>query len=290
MFLLMFIGTYLFKAKLVTIEGSKQLGNLLLKIVVPILIFKSFIIEYSYDKLVILFLTFIISAIVLSISILISHLFYKNDPILNIASAFSNVGFMGIPLVQVVLGEQAVFFITCTIAQLVVLQWTYGLKTITNDNKHIHIKNIIKNPVVIAFVLGLLVFVLNIKIPDILYNTFTYVSNMNTPLAMIICGIYLGQISINKMFRDINLYKFSFIRLILIPFITLIFLYFIPSIYYDVKIAILIACCAPAGANTAVLASAYNKDYTKAVSSICISTLLSIFSIPLIILIATKIF
>ena len=92
------------------------------------------------------------------------------------------------------------------------------------------------------------------------------------------------------MFTDLSLYKFSVIRLIIIPVITLALLYFVPNEYYDIKIAILIAAAAPAGANVAVFASAYNQDYTKAVNSICISTILSIFSIPFVILLATKIF
>ena len=119
MFLLMFVGTYLYKKQLVTIEGSKQLGNLLLKIVVPIVILKSFAVEYSDEKQQILIITFILSLFVLLISMIVSHIIYKKDPILNFASSFSNVGFIGIPLVQAVLGDDSVFYITCIVAQLV---------------------------------------------------------------------------------------------------------------------------------------------------------------------------
>ena len=290
MFLLMFVGTYLYKKQLVTIEGSKQLGNLLLKIVVPIVILKSFAVEYSDEKQQILIITFILSLFVLLISMIVSHIIYKKDPILNFASSFSNVGFIGIPLVQAVLGDDSVFYITCIVAQLVALQWTYGLMIITKNKDFIKLKNVMINPVVIAFIIGLLIFKLDIQLPNVMMDTFTFMANMNTPLAMIICGIYLGQSNIKKMFTDFSLYKFSLVRLLLIPLLSLVFLFFVPNEYFDIKIAILIAACAPAGANVAVFASAHNKDYKKAVNSVCLSTLLSIIFIPLIILLATSIF
>ena len=286
MFILMFIGDWLFKRGFVTKDGSKQLGSVLLYVVIPTIVLRSLWIDFSYERLFMLFKTFGLALLALIISMLVSKLFFNHDPVANFSSSFSNAGFIGIPLVQALMGSDAVFYITGIIMMLNLLQWTYGLVVITGDIEHIHIKRLLKNPVLIAFVVGFAAFLLSLPKPEIVTTTLNTIAALNTPLAMIVSGVYLAQCKFISLFNDIHLYRVSFVRLLVIPVLTLLAFALFPASLRECSLAILIAASAPVGANVAIFAAQYNADYTYAVRLVCTTTILSIITVPLIIALA----
>ncbi len=290
MFFLMGIGYYLYKTNKITKQGSKELGTLMIQIVIPVIILKSFWIESTPEKIQILIITFVISLCALIIAIIISKMFYKNNGIENFSCAFSNAGFIGIPLVSATLGENAVFYIACFIAELNILQWTYGVYIMTKDKQNLNMKKIIYHPIILSFLLGLIIFLSNLPQPEMIKTTLTLIAGINTPIAMIISGVYLAQSNLKEMLTSLSLYKASFIRLVLIPFITFLFLLCIPHVNVSVKLAILTAASAPTGANVAIYAQLYNKDYILSVFIVCLTTLLSMITLPVIISLAYQFF
>lgn len=86
-----------------------------------------------------LLLAFILSVFALIVSIVISHVIFKKHPIENFGSAFSNAGFMGIPIIQMLLGSDAVFYVSTYVAMINVFQWTYGVYLMTHDKRNISI-------------------------------------------------------------------------------------------------------------------------------------------------------
>ncbi len=288
MFVLMGIGYYLYKTNKITKQGSKDLGTIMIQVVIPVIILKSFWIESTSEKIQILILTFFISFFALLISIIISHFIYKKDGILNFGSAFSNAGFIGIPLVSAILGDEAVFYIACFIAELNVLQWTYGVYIMTKDKANLNIKNTLRHPIILSLIIGIIIFFCNIPQPKIIQTTFSLIAGLNTPIAMIISGVYLAQADLKQLFVSRSLYMISFVRLIFIPIVTLGFLMLIPHLDSTVKLAILTAASAPTGANVAIYAQVYNKDYIRAVFIVCITTILSIITLPILISIASQ--
>lgn len=287
MSLLMAIGYALFKAKLISSQGAKELGSILITLVIPAVIIRSFITSYTHEKLWLLAVSFLLSLLSLILAMLLAHLFYRRDGIAEFALSFSNAGFMGLPLVQAVLGEEAVFFVISYIALLNIFQWTYGVYRLTLDGKNIQLKAVLRNPVLIAFLIALILFITALPVPALIQNSLTLLANLNTPLAMLICGAYLAQTRLSNILLESRNYKVSFFRLILIPFVTFIILMLIPG-YNSVKMAVFIAAMTPIGTNLAVFAQRYQKDYRYAVETICNSTLLSILTMPLWILIAEK--
>lgn len=290
MFIFMAIGYVLFKKQKITTNGSKDIGTLLIYCVIPIIIIKSFWISYSQEKLEILISTFFISLAVLLISMLISYLFFKDNGVKNFGAAFSNAGFIGIPLVTAVLGGDSVFFIACIIAELNIFQFTYGVFIMTKKKDVISYKKILTNPILISFVIGIFIFLLRIPEIDIATQTMSLISGINTPLAMIISGVYLAQADFKLMFSSKDLYLISLVRLVIIPIATLLFLMILPKDLYTAKLAILIAASAPTGSNVAIYAQQYEKDYSSAVLIVCITTILSIITLPIIISIAATLF
>lgn len=110
MFLYLIIGYVLYRTGLITQEGSKALAHLLLYCMLPCVVLKSFCIEYSAKGAVKLAVSIAAGAGVLLLSMAVSWLFFRKDPMAQIGVAFSNAGFMGLPLITAVLGGEAVFY------------------------------------------------------------------------------------------------------------------------------------------------------------------------------------
>ena len=286
----MVIGYFLFKKKLITNSGSNEIGKLLLYVVLPIAIIKSYSIDFSTKMLVGLIISFLGAGASLAVSIITSRLLFNNKHrIERFSAAFSNAGFIGIPLVSMTLGEESVFFLASYVALLNILQWTYGVYAITENKEYISLKSVYKNPIVISFIIGIILFILPIKLPNTFISVMNSISAMNGPLAMIILGVYIGQIKFKELFNDKVVYACSIVRLIVIPIITIIILSIIPNKFIIIKLTILIATSAPVGLNVAIFSQMYNKDYKQAVKDICLSTILCVVTLPIIISIANYI-
>ncbi len=291
MFIYLVIGYLLFKTKLVTSQGSSEIARLLLYLVMPMAILNSYITEFSKERAVELIISFLAAVVTLFISIIVTRFFFKKEEIIErFGVSFSNAGFIGIPLVQMTLGNEAVFYVSSFVALLNILQWTYGVYLLSNDKSCISLKRLSKNPIIISFLIGLLLFFLPISIPKIIVSPVNALAAMNGPLAMIVLGTYLAQGSIKSIVTEKLAYKAALIRLVIIPIITIFTLYFIPEKYETLKFAVLIAASAPIGSNVAIFAQQYNQDYTVAVREVCLSTILCIITMPLIIGIAGYIY
>lgn len=284
------IGYFLFRKKLVSIQGCGDIGRMLLYIVMPVAIFRSYLKEFSAEALEGLLISFLAALLSLILSIIVSRLFFKKEDALErFGCAFSNAGFIGIPLVQMTLGAEAVFYISSFVALLNILQWTYGVLTITGEKSSISFKKIRTNPIVISFLAGIILFFIPITLPETLLNMIGTVASMNGPLAMIVLGIYLAQIPLVSLFTDKKVYLCAFVRLIVIPALTIALMLVFPAKYLTIKLAVLIAASAPIGSNVAIFAQIYDKDYGMAVKEICLSTIFCIITLPIVIGIANYI-
>lgn len=291
MLIYLMIGFFLFRKKLVGVQGSADLGRMLLYVIMPTAIIKSYLADFSPDMLAGLAVSFAAALLSLILAILVSRAAFKKEEALErFGAAFSNAGFIGIPLVQMTLGSDAVFYIASFVALLNILQWTYGVFIMTGDRSAVSVKKIATNPIVISFLIGLFLFFLPVTLPEILENVVATVSSMNGPLAMIILGVYLAQIPLRSLFKDRVVFRCTLIRLVVIPLLTIPVLMIFPDRYALIKLAVLIAAAAPVGSNVAIFAQIYDLDYTRAVKEICLSTLLCIVTLPLISGIAGSIF
>ena len=289
MFILAGIGYWLFKIKKITAEGSKTLGNILIYIVLPAVIVKSFIVERTPEKIQALLLATLLGVVALALAMLISALIFKKDPIANFASAFSNVGFFGIPLITGTLGAEAVFFLAPSIALLNLGQFSYGVAIMTGEKGSLSFKKVMTAPFMIAIIIGLILFFTQLPLPGIVTNAMTYLANVNTPLAMLTVGVYLAQTDLGAMFKKPQLYWLTVVRLLLIPLATLAVFCLVPAQFHDMKLAILIGMICPVGSNVAVYAQLHGKDFRYAVETVIISTIFSILTMPLVVYLAEMI-
>ena len=299
MFILAGVGYVCFRTKKISMEGCKTLSNILIFLSLPCVIINSFLVEYSTEKLMGLVYSAFAAAVVMLISLVVSRLFFSKDAVLNFASAFSNPGFFGIPLILSILDSGAVFYIAAFIAFVNLLQWSYGVSLLTSKDDGTGkraLKNLLPSPkrlftapFMIAVIIGLFFFLTRIPMPELVYKSIQYIANLNTPIAMFTIGIYFAQTNPAAMFRKPKLYLLSAVRLLVIPMISMAVLWFLPAEFAEMKLSLLIVSACPTGSNVAVYAQLYDSDYSYAVETVIISTLLSVVSIPLIVRIAEMI-
>ena len=283
MALLAAVGVYLSRKGFLSPQGTKDLGAILLRVIIPCVIVKSYITEFSRERLLELALSAGLALIGFILAMVISYLvFGKRRRLENFAASFCNAGFIGIPLAQAIIGEEGVFYIAASVALPNLFQWTYGVYIMADRKDAISAKTIAKNPVVIAIVIGVVLFVSRIPVPGIVTSTLGYIAGMNTPIAMILMGTYLAKLPLKKLL-DKRAYGCVLFRLVIIPAVILLVFWVLPVSNADIALAAFLAAATPVGANICVFAQQYDCDYEFSVVTVCLSTLLSVVTVPLLV-------
>ena len=283
MALLAAVGVCLSRKGFLSPQGTKDLGAILLRVIIPCVIVKSYITEFSRERLLELALSAGLALIGFILAMVISYLvFGKRRRLENFAASFCNAGFIGIPLAQAIIGEEGVFYIAASVALLNLFQWTYGVYIMADRKDAISAKTIAKNPVVIAIVIGVVLFVSQIPVPGIVTSTLGYIAGMNTPIAMILMGTYLAKLPLKKLL-DKRAYGCVLFRLVIIPAVILLVFWALPVANVDIALAAFLAAATPVGANICVFAQQYDCDYEFSVVTVCLSTLLSVVTVPLLV-------
>lgn len=287
MFAMMAVGVLLFKTGKISREGSKSMANILLYAIIPCVIINAFPAQYTPEKGREVLVSLLLAAVGLGIAMVVAGLVFKKHPVDNFATAFSNAGFFGIPLVQAAFGAEAVGYIAMLVAVLNVLQWTYGVRVLTGEKGRPSLKKLLANPILIALALGLLRFYLGLPLPGLVATGLGYVAAMNAPVAMIVLGVYLAQTNVLEMLREGMLYKVALVRLVVVPALTIAVFSLLPASLDPMRMVLLICLAAPVGSNVAVYAELNGQDCRHAVKTVAFSTVLSIISIPLVVMAAS---
>ena len=283
MFALMLLGLLLSRSGMITEQGSRDLSNVLLYAVIPCVILRSYMSEFSTEKLRAMGLSALIAVIAFAASIAVAYLTCgTRHRIENFAVAFGNAGFIGIPLVTAVFGPEAAFYVVSFSTFANLLQWTYGIVIISGKKETMNLRMVFVNPVFISMVIGIALFVLQPALPTVVTGTIGYIADGNTVLAMIILGYYLSKVQLRGLFADVRLYLFSALRLLVVPAVTILVFLPFPFARGEITLITLIAAATPIASSTAIFAQKFDQDYRRAVSYVCLSTILSVATLPLV--------
>lgn len=289
MFALMLLGLLLSRRGMITEQGSRDLSNVLLYAVIPCVILRSYMSEFSTEKLRAMGLSALIAVIAFAPSIAVAYLTCgTRHRIENFAVAFGNAGFIGIPLVTAVFGPEAAFYVVSFSTFANLLQWTYGIVIISGKKETMNLRMVFVNPVFISMVIGIALFVLQPTLPTVVTGTIGYIADGNTVLAMIILGYYLSKVQLRGLFADVRLYLFSALRLLVVPAVTILVFLPFPFARGEITLITLIAAATPIASSTAIFAQKFDQDYRRAVSYVCLSTILSVATLPLVMLFAER--
>lgn len=289
LFLLIIAGYLLGKVKMITGVMIQSLTNFILQIALPAMIVVGMIIPRTSDKLkesvfilIIAFSTYAGSFIVAKIVTRIIKPSKSHKGIFEFSLIFSNVGFMGFPVIMTIFGEEAIFYAAIYNAAFVILVYTLGISLVnTSEEKHeINIKTIF-NTGVIASIIGYIIFALGIPVPEVLIGVVALVGNTTTPLSMLVIGAMLSTLPLRRMFNNWRIYIIAIIRVFVLPLMVfLIFKYIVKMDNMTIIGVSVIITGMPVAANAALVVQEYGSEPEVASQCIFISTLISIISIP----------
>ena len=286
---MMSIGIALVKTKMLNSSGVGQLSNIAMYVATPAVIIQAFAIDYSKEQLVNGLWVAAFFALALLISAIVAYFVCgRADKVGQYAVIFSNTGFVGIPIIQSLLGPEYVFYVTMTMAVGTFALWTYGIYLMSGDLSQISFKKILTNPAVIALAIGLALFFAPIHLPAMVDQVLTGMANLNTGLAMLVLGANLGMSNIGLMITDVRLYKASLLRLVVVPLLVLVTLFVMPC-SFEVKMVMLIAEATPCGAATSMLAQMFGADYQYGTGLVIMTTIFSMITMPLILTFALQV-
>lgn len=312
MFLLLAVGFLLYKIRLVDQRTTKQMTSIVLHLVTPALILNTYQMDYDTSLTKNMLLGFLLSAIGIGIGMIISNLArIRNKKSLSIERftvIFTNCGFMAIPLIDAVFGELGVFYCNTYMTMFNIIVWTYGVAlmngadtgragqsgTETEDpaapppskSFRQRLRSSLRpflTPTMICIAAGLICYFFQIKFPAPVKTTVSYIASMNTPLAMIVSGMYIAQGDLLKAFQKLRNYYIVFLKCFLAPAAVLLAFLFLP-LDDTLLTTILIASACPSASMAVLFAGIYGKDVETASNIFTMTTLVSIVSIPAVIL------
>ena len=201
-----------------------------------------------------------------------------------LVTSFSNLGFMGVPIISAVYGENAIFFASLGNIPFNILLYTVGvifLQSGSDSGEKINIKSMINVPV-IATLAATVIFFFEIPMPVIIEDAAGMLSDACIPLSMMCIGLSLGNVSIKDAFIHPRLYGLNFMRLVAAPVLVWLVLRFFISDTVMLGSIVIIAAC-PSAVVCAILGMDYGRDGIEASEAIFLGTVLSMFTIPVLI-------
>lgn len=291
--ILILVGCFITKRGMLTERGASEMTAVLIKLVTPCVIINSFVGTQGGLDLPTLVMAMALPVLWEAIGIGMSLLVFRREPVerqkvLRFAVVFSNTGFMGIPLVQGIVGDKGVIYASFGVVVFNLLCWTYGYSMISGGAK-LDLKTVLLNPGMVGLAIGLPIYFLKLELPGIIAEPLGYISDLNTPLAMLVIGTYIAKADLHSFISDLSVYKVSVLRLLAVPAILLGALMLIRP-EKDLFLATMVQAATPVAANTVLFAVQYKRDSELASKLVAVSTVLSIITIPVMTVIAQALY
>jgi len=294
LFFLMLTGFLCAKIRVTGPEMAGYFSSFIINITLPALLFVSFQRPFSSELLREAGLVFGLSILVYALSILIA-LVYPNilkmkgpeRGVHRYAIVISNSGFIGYPMVEAFLGPAFLFHAVIFNIPYSFLAFSVCAWFISKEGKYslkMDWKTFL-NPNVIATFLGLLFFLLSIRLPDFLYRCFKMTGEMTSPLSMILIGTTLAQANVRQVFGRWQIYVTVLMRLLILPAIAGVIFYLL-GIHGHIFLMGILITAMPVGSSTSILASLYRITPQEAGSLVFLSTTLCMVTVPLVMFLA----
>jgi predicted permease len=291
LFLILGLGYFLNKIKLFDTAINQKLNLLILNVTTPAMILASVSSNNQSSNtgvvlkvLLVAIAIFVILPILSFILVKIMRVPKHQEGIYMFMTVFSNIGFMGFPVIKSIFGSQAVFYTAIFNMVFSLLVFTLGIFLInygTENKADFNIKTLLSPGIVSSFG-AIVIYFLKIPIPSVLGSTLNSVGNITTPIAMMLIGSTLANIDIKEVFTEFRIYPYTLVRQILIPAVFYPILKFFISNPLILGVT-LIVLAMPVGNSAVQFATKYEADIDLAAKSVFITTLISVFTIPLIV-------
>ncbi len=294
LFAFILIGFILAKTKKLPENSPSVLSKLENYVFVPALVMSTFLERGSVETLSSAW-KYLVGGAVLTLALIplslwIVRVCFKEYSLRNWTAyglIFSNFGFMGNAIVSAVFPE--IFFeYTMFTLPMWFLIYLWGVPTLLiGDEKKTGVQDRIKsfiNPMLIAMLIGLVIALTGLKLPEAVGSVIDVSAECMSPLAMILTGMIIATIQIKPLVKNWQLYAITFVRLLAFPLLYILVFAFIPQGSFLTQTMLVCGMCTmsmPMGLNAIVIPSAYGKDVSYSAGLVFVTSLLSMITIPL---------
>ena len=284
MFLCAFCGIVM-RRKNVLPESSREiLTNLVLDLILPANIIHSFEVEFNMEILQKFAVILAIAAAAQVVSMLCANTFWNRQPenlraVLQYGTQVSNSGCLGLPVTEGVFGASGLMYASVFLLPQRIVMWTAGIAYFTRsaDWKDAF-KKLAKNPCIVAVYIGLFFMLTGLRPPVLIENTIVKLGACTTPLTMILIGVMVADVDFRTLFSPMAFLLVAVRQALLPGFVYLgCLLLHIDPLLTGVSVLLV---GMPVGSTAPILAARYRGDYKFAGKCVILSTILSLFTVP----------
>ncbi len=286
MAMLIAVGIVLKSRGKITEEGRECLTNIVVDVIIPCSIVKSFIGQGDAKTLLASLPIIGLSVLIMVMCSVLGKLCFRRlGPQARTLAEYglinSNCMFIGLPVVVSLLGDEGgllqslyMIFVRCYI-------WSYGMSLFTGKGANLRetVKKATTNPAMIAAMIGIVLMLTGIQMPEVLDRTMGYFSDCLMAMSMVLIGTVLCGMDLRHIFRA-DVWWYNFIRLIVAPGLALGICLILHTSYMITAVAVVLAAM-PSASLTAVFAARYHYDLEYGSLIVATSTVVSILTIPL---------
>lgn len=274
------------KAGAVKIEGKKSFSDLMMTLTVPAMMIHSYMMEFDpavFQNIVSVLgwsmLAFLAAyAVVLTVT---RRMKEPNLPIIRCACVFSNAAYMGFPLIQALFGSEGMLYASGFVTILNLFLWSVQYSMLTGKVRLREVVHtLLTMPTMVAILIGLVIYLCRIPVPELLERSLNTVGSMTTPLSMIITGMIIAGIDVRKQLRDRRLALIILLRMLLVPAVCVALFTLLGARGMSAAV-ILLLMSGPSAAVSTVFAVQFGYDEEMTAGAVVVTTFLSIFTLPM---------
>lgn len=288
-FLLIIPGIIFRKKDIISAAQSDGISSLVVNITWPCLVVDAMQMDFSAavlkDSGYMMAAAMVVFAMTAVVTLVLSKLLRLDNSKRYITAfmlLFGNTGFIGIPVIRALYGTEAVFF--AAILEMVndVVIFTIGMMLIqmSAGAKLRFEPKLFLNPGLIGVIVGLLLFLLDIRLPEVIGGAVEMVGDATTPLTMFLIGYQLGGLKAKEILKDASIYVISFTKLLIVPVLALIVLRVAVGDFSLLEKVLIMSFAMPAGSVSVIFSQQYRGETAFATKTVLLSTLFSIVTIP----------
>ncbi|MCI8542349.1 MAG: hypothetical protein HFH95_03375 [Lachnospiraceae bacterium] len=278
-------GWFMTKKEMLDARTNTQMSKMIVNVFNPMLIISSAASSVGLIPLGTMGLVSLIAvamfAILIAAGMILSPFFDKRADqrkIFQMMFVFSNLGFIGIPVVSSILGAEYVVYVTEFLVIYTIVFYTYGVALMDGKFSVSSLKTMI-NPGMVSGIAALLLIILGIQLPGFLMTAVTYLGNVTSPMALVAVGFALASTDSKLIFFQPKLYLFSIVKLLVLPLLML------PLLRLATGDSALISVCMvmfgmPIGNMPLILGNQKGIDGSTCSAAIILTTILCVFTIP----------
>ena len=289
--LILILGFCLGKWKMISTETNKEITNLLLTVFMPASLFVAFPAEYSEDSLQLFFSGLVAGILVMLTLIILSKIIFNKWWFKGglryesqFALIFNNATFLGYPIVVNTFGPTGVIAYCGFIIAFNVALFSYGIWLFEHKITLKLFKSIVTNPNILAVLISMVLFLANFHLPSFIVDAVGFVGGATTPLSIICIGFMLSRADFKSLFKKWRLILTAIIQLIVGPVVTYFMLTWLKFPTEVIQVCTLIQAL-PTATSLGLFATKYGGNNIESSELVTISTVLSVATMPLMILI-----